>query len=249
MKEYLLFLSALFLAYTASSQDYAKSTSKGTFTREQMSKHWMNLSKDKGFTELGKAIKAKGFEKLEEETSAYGFEGTYTDPSGKATKVAFYAYDFKNKNAKKGQGGSLIWRQIGDKVYKAYIIFPEGEKDINKALEGATEWYADKEGKVQRAHSWNTCFLSCVKSNGSAPSIDMDIRTGKVSIGSKTYTLNCTAQCFTGAIVCSGIAGVIAVAGAAESGGVSVPFAIAVFATCAGLTCGSCVALCGIGCM
>jgi hypothetical protein len=213
----------------------------GTFTKEQLKANWEKFNKDDGFATLVKDVKGKGFAMLE--GSAWGFEGSLPDASGKEQPILFCAYDFYNPKAAKGQGCSMIWKSVAGKVYKAYLVFPEGEKNVQAALKGGMEWYADDNAKIQRAHSWGSCFLKCVQTNGSAPGIDVDIKSGRVKVGGKSYTINCTTGCYTGAIVCSGIAAGVAV------GGVSVPFAIAILAVCTSGTCLPCMALCSLGCM
>lgn len=213
------------------------------FTSRELRANWEKFTKDRAFAALLQDAKGKGFVQVLNERGMFGYEGTVQDANGKDQPVLFCAYDFYNPKAPKGQGCSMIWKKVGARVYKAYLIFPEGEKDIDKAMSGAMEWFAEDDAKVQRAHSWGTCFLKCVQTNGKAPGLDLDIKNGKVKLGGSSFTLTCTTACFTGAIVCTGVA-----AGVAASG-VGVPFSIVLLATCAGLTCAPCMALCALGCM
>ncbi|HTR29666.1 MAG TPA: hypothetical protein VMH27_10375 [Puia sp.] len=213
------------------------------FSAEQLKSHWEKFTADPGFSALLQDAKSKGFTQIQNDKAMYGYQGTITDGNGKEHEVIFCAYDFYNPKAEKGQGCSMIWKRVDGRLYKAYLIFPEGEKDFSKAMAGAMEWYADEEGKVQRAHSWGSCFLKCVQTDGKAPGIDVDIKNGKVNIGGTTYTLTCSTSCFVGAIVCTAAAGAVAASGA------GVPFAIGMMAVCAGLTCAPCLTMCAIGCM
>ena len=58
---------------------------------------------------------------------------------------------------KEGQGCSMVWRQVGDQIYKAYLVFPVGEKSMDKALLLSEEWFSSG-GKIQKAHSFGRCF-------------------------------------------------------------------------------------------
>lgn len=236
----LIGLFILMLANALYAQDKNLLTQKD-FSPEEMKKMWAQFSSDPGWSALMKDVAAKKFKQLNK--SSWGFSGEVVDANGKKQEVLFCAFDFYNPNSKAGQGCSMIWRKVGKEIYKAYLIFPEGEKDIKTALANSQEWFADEKGEVQKAHSWGKCFLACVKTSGQAPGLDIDIKDGKVKVGTSTFKINCATQCFTGAIVCSGVA-----AGVAASG-VGVPFAIAILATCTGVTCGSCISLCALGCM
>jgi hypothetical protein len=214
-----------------------------TFTPEQMKANWAKFTQDEGFANLFKDATGKGFEKMTNESAMWGYQGVFKDENGKEQNVLFCAYDFHNPKAPKGQGCSMIWKKVGNRLYKAYLIFPEGEKDFDKAMKGAMEWTVSDDNKVERAHSWGTCFLACVHTNGTAPNINSDIKNGKLIVGGGSFKINCTTSCFAGAIVCAAAAGAVAATGA------GVPFAIAILATCAGLTCAPCLATCAIGCM
>jgi hypothetical protein len=243
MKKRLLLLIAI-SAFVFNVRSFGQDEKKiDVFTPAQMRANWEKFSKDEGFSALLKDAKTKGFMQVINEKAMYGYEGVSKDENGKEQPVLFCAYDLYNPKAAKGQGCSMVWKKVGNRVYKAYLIFPEGERDFDKAMGGAMEWYADDNAKIQRAHSWGTCFAKCVKTDGKAPGLDVDIKNGKVKIGGSTYTLTCTTACFTGAIACSAVAGIVAASGA------GVPFAIGLLLTCAGLSCAPCAALCAIGCM
>jgi hypothetical protein len=214
-----------------------------TFTAAQMRANFAKFTQDAAFGALYKDARSKGFQQIIREDAMWGYEGVVTDAQGKEQKIFFCAYDFYNPKASNGQGCSMIWKKVGDRLYRAYLIFPEGEKDFDKAMSGAMEWFAEDDGKVQRAHSWGTCFLKCVHTNGTAPGLSVDIKNGKLLVGTSTFKINCATACFTGAIVCSGVAAVVA------ASTVGVPFAIAELAVCTGVTCAPCLAACAIGCM
>jgi hypothetical protein len=245
MKKRSLMLMAICLfalSIISRGQDKQSASIPGVLTSLQMKANWEKFSKDPGFSALLKEVREKGFLQVPNDNASWGFEGDLVDAAGKDQPVTFCAYDFYNPKSTKGQGCSMIWKKVGDRFYKAYLVFPEGEKNTSEALKGSMEWYVDENAKVQRAHSWNTCFQKCVQTNGSAPGIDIDISKGRVKVGGSTFTINCSTGCFTGAIVCSGIA-----AGAAFLG--QPHFAIAALLVCAGGTCAPCLALCALGCM
>ena len=213
------------------------------FTPAQMKANWVKFNQDPAFAALLKDAHSKGFYQILREDASWGYEGELTDANGRKQHVLFCAYDFYNPKAEKGQGCSMIWKKVGDRLYRAYLIFPEGEKDFDKAMSGAMEWFAEDDAKVQRAHSWGTCFLKCVHTDGTAPGLSVDIKNGKLLVGPSTFKINCSTACFAGAIVCSGVAAAVA------ASGVGVPFAIAELAVCTGVTCAPCLAACAIGCM
>jgi hypothetical protein len=239
----LIAVSMVLLNLTSFAQGGENTKKIEAFTPAQMKANWVKFNQDAGFAALLKDARSKGFQQILNENAMWGYEGVLKDAEGKEQNVLFCAYDFYNPKAPKGQGCTMIWKKVGTRLYRAYLIFPEGEKDFDKAMNGAMEWFAEDDAKVQRAHSWGTCFIKCIHTNGTAPGLSVDIKNGKLVVGGSTFKINCSTSCFAGAIVCTGIAGAIA------ASGVGVPFAIAELAVCAGLTCAPCMATCAIGCM
>lgn len=128
-------------------------------TSSDLNAKFTSLAADGDFKLLLNGLKEKGWTKLTAENYSYGFTGTYMDSITKTTvPVEFYAFDFFNKAT--NQMGSIIWRNNGKTVYKAYLIFAAGEKDMGKALQESVEMFAEG-GKVQKASSWSRCFNSC----------------------------------------------------------------------------------------
>lgn len=241
-KNLFLMIGLLMLSIIQTLQAQEKNIlSQTNFSPEEMKKMLAKFSSDPAWSALMKDVAGKKFKQLEK--SSWGFSGEVIDAAGKKQEVLFCAFDFYNPNSKTGQGCSMIWRKVGSETYKAYLIFPEGEKNTEKALANSQEWFANDKGEIQKAHSWGKCFLKCVQTSGQAPGLDVDIKKGRVKIGGSTFKINCATQCFTGAIACSGVAAGVAVSG------VGVPFAIGILATCVGVTCGSCVSLCALGCI
>jgi hypothetical protein len=170
---------------------------------------------------LRNELQSKGFVRLITPGSSYGFTGNHKDADGKMAEVEFYAYDYYNKAT--NQMGSLIWRNNGKSVYKAYLIFPAGEKDFEKALESSVEMYLDATGKIQKASSFGRCWRRCVFKN-------------------------CVTWCVGSISLCAAATATLAIASAGPTAGIGVGAAVAIFAGCAGITCGTCFAVCAVGC-
>ena len=209
------------------------------FTEEEMKKQWSSFSNDKGWKELVNETEKKGFKRIER--SSWGFKGKLTDPkSGKSEDVLFCAFDFYSpsaKDQKSFQTCSMIWRKVGKDLYKAYIVFPKGESNREKSFDLAEEWFADANGKVQKAHSFNKCFRKCI--NGGRHSVSVDTFFGKINV-----TADCKTSCLSGIAVCGGVTAILELA----TGGLGTPVLIATFGICSGVACGQCFAICALGC-
>jgi hypothetical protein len=248
-----------------------------SFTKEKLKEKWTHFKNDKVFSKLLNEVEKKGFKKLEKENTQWGFEGEITDKSGKTKQVLFCVYDYvkdsDEKNSK--QNCSVIWKKVDNKIYKAYIVFPPGETNMEKALSGAQEWYADEMGVhkavayyplnsddnsmaltgpnemgdndfvIPFASNWGKCFLACVQTGGTAPNIDVDIINGKLKVGGKTYTISCPGYCMFSAACALTALGVGMVL---VETGVGLALAIAAAAAC-GLPCSACFGMCAIGCL
>jgi len=209
------------------------------FTEEEMKTQWQSFSADKGWKALMKEVEAKGFKRIER--SSWGFKGELKNiVTQKSEDVMFCAFDFYNPatiKEKTFQTCSMIWRKVGKDVYKAYIVFPKGVSEKEKAFAGAEEWFADNEGAIQKAHSFNKCFNRCI--NGGRHSVAVDTKFGSVHI-----TADCKSQCLSAVAVCGGVTAILEVA----SGGLGTPVLIATFGICSGIACGQCFAMCALGC-
>jgi hypothetical protein len=215
-----------------------------SLSESELNELWGSFTREKDFGALLKSAEGKGFERIKAKEAAWGFKGEFIDKENKVTPFLFCVYDFYNPKSKAGQGCSMVYKRLGNQSYKAYIVFPEGEKDVKKAFAGAKEWYVDSGAKVEVAHSWSKCFPACVSSSGKLPGLDVDIKNGKVQIGKSTYSISCLGTCGFAAAICGSLVTAITIA----TGGVSVPVAVAVLLGCAG-PCAGCLALCAIGCM
>jgi len=204
-----------------------------------MKEQWQGFNKDKGWKELMKQTEEKGFKRIEK--SSWGFKGTLKNAStGKSEEVMFCAFDFYSPGAikdKSFQTCSMIWRKVGKNVYKAYIVFPKGESNRDKSFAAADEWFANDEGKVEKAHSFNKCFKKCIDGGKHKVSIE-------TLIGSIKVTADCKSQCIGAVAVCGGVTAILEIA----SGGLGTPVLIATFGICAGVACGQCFAMCALGC-
>ena len=206
-------------------------------TEKEMSDYWSKFSQDPDIVALTKDLNEKKYKKLKIKEAAWGFEATTISENGKKEKAIFCCFDYYNPQSKNGgQGCSLIWRQVGKQIYKAYMIFPEGEKNMQKAFENSVEWFA-KNGKVQKANSWGKCFVKCISTGNTV--VDFEGFWGKVKV--KT---NCKNGCLGAVAICGGVTAIISVA----TGGVGLPAAAAIFFGCAGVACGTCFAACALGC-
>jgi hypothetical protein len=204
------------------------------FSPEEMQSNWKKFMDDKSWKALFDDVEAKTpFKRINHEKAAWGFKGIMVDEKGKKHQVMFCAYDFYNPKEKSGQGCSMIWKKVDDDVYKAYIVFPAGEKNMDKALAESKEWFADRDGKVQRAHSWGKCFRECTQQGKHS-----------VSVGDIKIKANCANSCLAAVAVCGGVTAALSIA----TGGFGVPVTVAIFAGCAGVACGQCVAICALGC-
>jgi hypothetical protein len=207
------------------------------FSPKEMDALWDQFGKDQGWAAINKDVATKKFQRIKHEKASWGFKGSRKNAKGQMEDVLFCAFDFYNPNSKKGQGCSMIWRKVGDVTYKAYLIFPDGEKDFDKALEASLEWFADEKGQIQKASSWGRCFRRCTRSND---------RTTVDSNGTRfSVPSGCGAGCLASVAVCGGATAILAVV----TGGVTFPVAALAFGLCAGLSCGACFVACAVGCM
>ncbi len=186
------------------------------FNSKEMDAKWKEFSADAGFKNLFSEVTKKGFSKMDIEGTYWGFTGK-TQQENKIVDAVFCAYDFISKD--KTQSCSMIWRKIGNDIYKAYIIFPSAQKDFFTAVENSQEWFAGSNNEIQVAHSWKTCFRKCTLKS-------------------------CPGWCLAAVPVCAAVPAAIAVA----TGGIGLGPAIGIFAACAGISCATCMAICMIGC-
>jgi hypothetical protein len=247
-----------------------------TLSKEKLKEKLGQFKNDKAFAALMGDVQKKGFKKVEREDAQWGFEGEVTDKSGKTQAVLFCIYDYVKESSGNGpqQFCSMLWRKVGNRVYKAYLVFPAGETNMEKALSEASEWYADEKGihksitintvidahiekgtsgpsegnakeEIHFASNWGSCFLKCVQTGGTAPNIDSDIVGGKLKVGGKTYTISCPGFCMFSA-VCAATALTVGVA--LSETGVGLAMAIIAAGVC-GLPCSGCFGMCAIGCL
>ncbi|MBX3241891.1 MAG: hypothetical protein KIT80_12960 [Chitinophagaceae bacterium] len=247
-KSILITAIGVFMTFAAVSQRTKENKEEpfASFSNEQLKKKLGEFQRDKEFNLLWTEVHRKGFRRIDSERSQWGFEGELTDRSGKTQKVLFCIYDLESsgRDKKSTQKSSLIWRQVGDSIYKAYIVLPEGVETVEKALETSEEWYADARG-IQKANSWGKCFLKCAQTGGTGPQMDIDIKNGKLKVGGKTYTISCPGFCMFSA-ACAATA--LTVGFVLSETGVGLAAAIVVAGACS-LPCAACFAMCAIGCL
>jgi hypothetical protein len=112
----------------------------------------------------------------------------------------------------------VIWRNDGKVVYKAYLTFPAGEKDFDKAIDESVEMFVEG-GKIQKASSWGTCFK-------------------------KKAREKCAPFCITAVTGC----GLAATAIILASGGSLVGLSMGFWLGCAGILCGHCFLTIALDC-
>jgi hypothetical protein len=207
-------------------------------TEKEVTSKWQEFASDKGWQALMKEVEGKGFKRIDQSSS--GFRGTIKNPAdGKSMEVLFYAYDFYSPAAtrdKSFQTASMIFGNIGGRIYKAYLVFPRGVKDIKTALAESQEWFADDNGKVQKAHSFGSRLGRCIEGGKHVVYIE-----GPNGIKMRV-TANCKTSCLAAIAVCGGAAAILEVA----SGGLGTVPLIGVFFLCAGGGCASCLVMCAL---
>ncbi|MCZ2459551.1 MAG: hypothetical protein LC128_07970 [Chitinophagales bacterium] len=199
---------------------------------------WEDNSKDKGWDKLMKEMGRNGFKRVAE--SSWGFKGVLKDQkTGKSVDVEFCVFDFYSPKAvsdKNFQTGSMIWRKIGDEVYKAYLIYPKEVSDVEKSLMESVEFYADKNNDIKKANSFGRQFRKCV--NGGNHNVLIDTWFGKMKVKA-----DCKTSCITGIVACGGVTAILELV----SGGLGTPLLLATFGLCAGAACASCLTYCALG--
>ena len=251
----LLLCSGRMLAQELKEKDFVFQPT--IFTESEMKEMWTKFSNDEDWKALVAQTKEKGFTRILNKEAAWGFKGTLTDDKGEKKNVVFCAFDFVNSKDV-SQGCSMIWKIVGKESYKAYLVFPPGETDVNKKFEKAQEWYAEK-GQVKKANSWGTRFRACVQRGVPVPGIETELSNNRsrVNVGGATYTITCQTQCLASAIACSTLASVTALATAgiiaASAGTLTIPalitaggFGAAVLISCSATGCGTCIFMCAL---
>src|SRR5688572_19486694 len=110
------------------------------FTPEELNKKWAEFSQNKSWQILEKTVAGKQFHRILNKEAAWGFTGTTINDKGEKVSTLLCLFDFLNP-ANTKQGCSMLWANVGTKTYKAYIVFPEGEKDVNRKFDLTEEWY------------------------------------------------------------------------------------------------------------
>lgn len=183
-------------------------------TPSELGQQYAAALKTPAFAAVLSGLQKRGFVKLNMQEGNWGFTGEYKDDKGVYAKSKFLAFDFYNpKAAKGGQGASIIVRQVGNSVYTAFVIFPQGDITIENAFVNGEEWYADAQNNLQPAKSWIRCFWREVRDD-------------------------CAYKCIIRVALCTALNAALGVA----TGGVSLSAAVAIFASCAGDYCAPCLA-------
>jgi len=215
------------ISYTGQAQNCnnGKILDHKQFDLRTLESKWDTYVKNPGFKALLEEVKSQGFTRIEKnDKTAWGFKADFVSDAELGTspqEAEVCAFDFYKKTPGGGQLCSMLWRKVGGTIYKAYIIFPEGEKDAARSFEKSIEYYADENNKIQRAHSFGKCWAKCIFKRFSAT--------------------NCA-----GAIVACGAAA----AGLTALGlGITTPVALGIFGACAGIACLYPLAICAAYCL
>lgn len=215
------------MVFNAKSQNcnFSKVINTNVFSIDVLEKKWTGYTQDPGFKVLLDDVKRQGFTRIEKnEKTAWGFDANYIADSVLGTSeqdAEVCSFDFYKKTAGGVQMCSMVWRKVGGTIYKAYIIFPVGEKDFVSAMDKSTEFYADENNKIQKAHSFGKCWSKCVFKRFNA--------TG----------------CASAMAACGAAAAGLTVAGI----GVTTPVALGIFGACAGVFCVAPLAICAAYCL
>jgi hypothetical protein len=203
----------------------SKVNNTSVFPISTLESKWTSYIADKGFATLLAAVKNEGFIRIEKnEKTAWGFSAGFIADTSLGTseqKAEVCSFDFYRKTAKGVQMCTMVWRKVGNEIYKAYIVYPVGEKNIQTALEKSEEYYVDENNKIQEAHSFGKCWAKCVFKRFNA--------TG----------------CASAMASCSGAAAGLTLAGI----GVTTPIALGIFGACAGVFCLAPLAICAAYCL
>lgn len=216
----ILLLTGYSLLTYAQDCSFGKIENMKAFTINQLDQQYNRYNTNAGFKAVTKQMATLGFKRLVgKKEFAWGYTGhmIYDTVLGTSPQpVEICVFDFYKKTPTGAQMASVIWRKVGGAVYKCYIIFPEGEKDIEKAFERSIEYYADTNNKLVKAKSFGRCWAKCV------------FKRFKAS--------NCGRDIFT----CAGAAAAAAAAGI----GVTTPLALGIFGLCSSIFCLHPLAIC-----
>lgn len=189
------------------------------FTYSEMKANWSNFSNDAAWKVVVAEMKRQGFSLLDNENTMWGMAGYAINPLTR-TKEAVVFCAFDFY--KKGYDGlaSMVWIKKGGKTYKCCITFPQNEKNADSAFAKSIEYYVDGNNTLQKAKSFGRCWRRACKAN-------------------------CPSFCLSAITTCGGVAIALATAGL----GITTPVAIGIFAGCAGVTCGGCLAVQALSCL
>ena len=190
------------------------------FNLNELEGNWTKYTKDPNFKILLDDLKKKGFTRIEKnEKTSWGYEGKLLRDSlvsSVSEAVEICAFDFHKKTATGGQMASMVWRKVGNEIYKCYMIFPENDKDTQNALEKTQEFTVTENGKIEPSNSLGRCWSKCVFERFSA------------------------FGCAGAMALCTGAAVGLVAAGL----GVTTGVALAILFSCAGVFCLSPLAIC-----
>jgi hypothetical protein len=229
------------------------------YTPEQMRANWDRFGRAGEWGALQKKMEEEGFVRILNDEFAFGWQATLLGDNGSRTNAEFCAYDYVNSRDP-SRGGSMLWGDVGGRIYRACITFPPGATTGDAKLARGQEWFTDASGQVQRANSFGSRFRRCVRRGAPLQGVEVELSgdRSRLVIGGGTYTVTCRTECLASAISCAGMLSTpvlltAASAIAASHGTLTIPalialggFGIAALIFCAAVGCGSCILMCAI---
>jgi hypothetical protein len=229
------------------------------YAPEQMRANWDRFGRAGEWGALQKKMEEEGFVRILNDEFAFGWQATLLGADGSRTNAEFCAYDYVNSRDP-SRGGSMLWGDVGGRIYRACITFPPGATTGEAKLAHGQEWFTDAGGRVQRANSFGTRFRRCVRRGAPLQGIEVELSAdrSRLVIGGGTYTVTCRPNCLDSAISCAGMISIPALMTASSlivgsHGTLTIPtllalggFGLAALFLCAAVGCGSCILLCAI---
>lgn len=194
------------------------------------------LNKNKEWNLINEYAIKKGYTNIRAKEAKFGFTCEIVYSSSKIkNNASFFIVDLWNPKSKKGQGASLVFKEIHNKIYVALCEFPIGETNGDIALEKCVETTIEN-GKFVLAKSWSRCFRKCTKGD---QKVMVDAKGVQFRVPS-----GCSSGCLASIAVCGGATAILA----AVAPPVSFFAAAMTFGICASVSCGICFAACALGC-
>ncbi len=138
-----------------------KSQGKKNFQSSEVSAKLAKLkSQNAGIKNLAADFTKKGFKEETGANNYYGFTETFQQPDGKTATLELVLQDYKKQGSKDLGTVGLVKMTSGEnsESYSFSLVAQDG--DFTKVSENKT----DKNGNVEKANSWWSCFTNRIKS-------------------------------------------------------------------------------------